>query len=170
MVFSIKPCQFCGESFTPQARTQKYCSLSHACLSRITLREPGKCWEWIGTIDKNGYGKVQFLKTEYRAHRAMWQLTNGDIPGGLRVCHHCDNPTCCNPSHLFLGTDKDNHADCKAKGRNVKGTKHGRSKLTEKDVLEIRASSDTQTELARQYGVTQSQIWSICHHHTWRHV
>lgn len=72
------------------------------------------CWPWMGGRHKFGYGNVEH---DVRAHRLAWELANGPIPAGLHVLHRCDNPPCCNARHLFIGTDADNVADMRAKGR-----------------------------------------------------
>lgn len=72
------------------------------------------CWPWLGARDPKGYGQAG---KRWRAHRVAMFLTNGPIPPGMFVCHHCDNPPCCNPAHLFIGTVTDNMRDCAAKGR-----------------------------------------------------
>jgi hypothetical protein len=83
------------------------------------------CWEWQGYRHPNGYGRVSWLGKVQWAHRVVWQLCFGDIPDDLWVLHHCDNPPCCNPEHLFLGTPKDNTQDSIRKGRwNAKGLRN----------------------------------------------
>jgi hypothetical protein len=77
----------------------------------------GDCWEWTATIDKSGYGIVGMRPKNLKASRVAWMLTNGAIPDGLWVLHHCDNRRCVRPDHLFLGTNTDNQRDSVAKGR-----------------------------------------------------
>lgn len=98
------------------------------------------CWPWTGHKDKKGYGVFHPCRGRgQRAHRLMYGHAN-NVSLGPRdiVCHRCDNPSCVNPSHLFLGTHADNRADCVAKGRQAKGEKNGRSILTDAQVVEIR--------------------------------
>lgn len=85
------------------------------------------CWWWVGAKFSNGYGRFWASK-EYLAHRASWLLINGSVPKGLHVLHHCDNPSCVRPEHLFLGTQKDNMIDMRIKGR---GDKHHYRKMRE---------------------------------------
>lgn len=86
----------------------------------VEKRGSDECWPFRGQLDKDGYGQFQ-LKTRRRAHRLVWEFVNGPIPAGMFACHHCDNPQCCNPAHLFVGTAADNAHDRDAKGRIARG-------------------------------------------------
>ena len=103
-----------------------------------------------------------------------WELANGrSVPDGLFICHRCDNPPCCNPAHLFLGTQTDNDRDRDSKGRNIRGDRHPDSKLTSVAVREIRrraAAGERQADLAREYGVTSTTLCQVVKRQTWKHV
>ncbi len=125
------------------------------------------CWKWIGCIGQDGYGKIRIGNRHMRAHRVVWELTQGEILDGLCVCHRCDNPPCVNPAHLFLGTNIDNVRDREKKDRNnhVVGESHPQHKLTDVQVDEIRTryanGGITMQALADQFGVGLAQIWRI---------
>lgn len=139
---------------------------------------PDDCWLWQGArYAPNGYGKLvqRNPSKEHRAHRLSYEIHNGAIPAGLEICHHCDNPPCCNPAHLFLGTHADNMHDMIVKGRRTcaHGKQHPRAKLRDDDVRVIRllnASGISQTALGAQYGIPQSAVSSIIRGKTWKHV
>ena len=126
------------------------------------------CWEWQGCShagSKNspnhklayGYYKTQ-AKKMWAAHRLAWTLVNGDIPLGLCVLHRCDNPICCNPSHLWLGTRADNMRDKYEKGREGE---RGRNQLTKEQIIRVLDESGTISEIARRYGVSYATIYGI---------
>jgi len=108
-----------------------------------------------------------------RTHRLAWMLEHGKIPSGLCVCHHCDNPSCVNPSHLFVGTHADNAHDRDSKGRRQppRGAKHGRARLTRENIQEIRALYATgeylQRELGEQFGVSRGYVSQIVGREAW---
>ncbi len=135
---------------------------------------PDGCWLWTAYCHPNGYGQFHFMRRRRPAHRISWMLVKGPIPKGLFVCHHCDNPPCVNPAHLFLGTSADNQRDSSNKGRMHLGEADGNSKLTKEEVLEIReeyAHGDMlQRELAKAYGVTPTQIGNIVKRKFWKHI
>lgn len=92
-------------------------------LNKYIKIENNGCWNWIGWKDRKGYGQAHFQSKRFFSHRLSWIFYKGEIPIGLYVCHKCDNPSCCNPDHLFLGTQKDNIQDMMKKGRgNIKGS------------------------------------------------
>jgi len=125
------------------------------------------CWEWTGSRNQAGYGVVRMTDSSFPAHRVSYELFIGPIPEGWCVCHRCDNPPCCNPNHLFVGTKDDNNQDKVAKGRND-------ATLTAEDVTKIRnlyANGDVlQRELAQTFGVSRSNITMIISRKTWRHI
>lgn len=134
------------------------------------------CWVWTGGHGR-GYGVLQVgtwnnPRTEL-AHRVSWQLAYGEIPSGLDVLHHCDNPTCVRPSHLFLGTDADNHSDKARKGRAPHGERHMNAKVSQAQVDEMRAryaaGGVSQRALAAEYGLAQQSICDILRRKNWPH-
>lgn len=136
---------------------------------------PNACWEWTGSkLKTGGYGQAYFSGS-WRAHRLAFFLTHGFKPEA--VCHHCDNPPCCNPAHLFAGTKAINTYDMIAKGRHNTGPKrYGEqtsfAKLTSDQVREIkrRLVTDKQEVIAKQYSVKPSTISAIATGRTWSHI
>ena len=131
----------------------------------------GSCWLWTASRNRLGYGQI-FIRGKSllgMAHRVSWELANGPIPEGLLVCHHCDNPPCVNPDHLFLGTDRDNARDAIRKGR----MKHGRpttAKLTDASAAAIHvalAIGTSKAELARRFSVSETLIYNIATGRAW---
>ena len=117
----------------------------------------GACWAWRGPRNRQGYGALWFHGVQWRAHRLAWHLTNGDIPTGLDVLHHCDNPGCVRPAHLFLGTDKQNAIDREQKGRGYRRMKLDPIALVH--IVAARQAGVSGVKLARFYGVTHRTIY-----------
>lgn len=147
-----------------------------------------RCWMWIGATNKSGYGVTSVDWKQMFAHRLAWIYTNGSIPDGLCVCHHCDEPSCCRPDHFFLGTNKDNSDNMTDKKRQSygekhsvavmpnrpRGDKHYCAKLTDEQVIEMRKLySETKIpirELASKFGIGYRSASKIVAGHTWAHL
>lgn len=170
-------------------------STPHDFWKHVDRSDLSGCWPWMTSVNEAGYGRVRYHQKEWKSSRLAWFLTYGD-PGEMFVCHHCDNPVCCNPSHLFLGTQKDNMKDSAEKGRHprnrtgylpsgdqhhsklrpevvARGERNGAAVLTEEKVREIRRKRKegvTLRALAGEYGVSRGAIVFITTYKTWRHV
>ena len=144
-------------------------------LSKVVRIPFSGCWIFMGAANDFGYGVVgtggRGMPND-RAHRITYKHFHGEIPGGMFVCHECDVPSCCNPDHLFLGTNQDNVDDMVKKGRNSKpprnlhvvGSVHPGSKLTEAQAVEIRLMhlrGIKQKDIATQYGMAHQTISKI---------
>jgi hypothetical protein len=148
----------------------------------------GDCWEYCGHRDPQGYGTFKFNYRTWRASRVAYFIHYGIDPAEQEVCHHCDNPPCVNPAHLFLGTRLDNARDAVRKGRTPTGKRNGRythpetiargervntAQLTEADVRNILVALEGGAglmELGRKYGVCKQAIYCIREGRTWKHI
>lgn len=156
----------------------KNCTLAERFWPKVDRSAgPDACWPWTGSTG-SGYGRIRVGKMA-NAHRIAWELTNGPIPEGegyhgTCVCHRCDNMLCCNPSHLFLGTNADNAADRERKGRTRipanKGEQNPAAKLTVQDVLAVRAADGTQLAIATRFGISPKQVRNIKSGRSWGRV
>ncbi len=136
---------------------------------------PDACWPWTRGCATGGYGLFCIASKDHRTHRISYYLNSGPFPADLYVCHHCDNPTCVNPSHLFLGTNDDNMRDMVAKGRQnrQRGELCGTSKLVTMDVFALlRRYGDGETikSIASSFGISRSQVIRIVNQERWAHV
>jgi len=135
-----------------------------------------RCWLWTARIHPSGYGTKNWNGRKDQAHRVSWMINYGAIPDGLWVLHKCDNPTCVNPEHLFLGTRQDNIDDMVAKGRraDTHGENHPQHKIDSRQVQEIRKryalGGVTQKALGREYGVNDRQISQIINYRVWKNI
>jgi len=150
--------------------------------SKVDRRDENSCWEWTRGKVKEGYGRFKLNGKQVSAHRLAYSLTYGEAPSGLYVCHRCDNRSCCNPSHLFLGTNQDNQLDCVAKGRSAvhrlisidrRGINNGRAKLTEDQVCGIMARylmGISQRQISREYNISSGRVSDIVNLKKWSHL
>ena len=140
------------------------------------VNKTAACWLWTAATTSDGYGLFRLTNgvTMKLAHRVSWLLTFGAMPT-QNVLHTCDTPACVNPAHLFLGTQSDNMTDCSRKGRlnSARGKRGRRAKLTEADVIAIRArrrAGELRGTLAREFSVREGSIYLICAGKTWKHL
>lgn len=148
--------------------------------TQVKRGKPDECWPWIGFTNKKGYGQFHDGKGKKRfterAHRYAWKVSKGRIPKGKNVLHECDNPPCCNPRHLWTGTQLDNMRDMAAKGRRVNqiGSKHGRAKLNERAVASLRrrqaAGKISYSWIMKKYGLSKRTVAMMIKRLTWKHV
>lgn len=158
--------------------------------SKVDKKEEGNlCWVWRGSKSKEGYGVFYLDKKIWVATRALYVLNYGIDPGDLYVCHKCDNPSCCNPGHLFLGTNSENLIDMRSKDRQAKGETHGtktkvgkykngscsgRAKLCPEQVIEIRRLHKEEhisyRGLSEMYSMNKSSLHQLIKKITWAHI
>ena len=206
---TIRHCLYCGSEFeSPPSSPRKYCSMAHANLDRgkvsmqrfwdsVDKRGADECWPWLRGRNRRGYGQARTPSGKWTsAPRVAWELTHGPIPEGLFTCHTCDNPPCCNPAHLWLGSAAENQTDMATKGRaparrqpevyrelgqrlaglhrQLSGEAHHKATVTEADVREIRrlyaAGGVTYRELAQTYNTSITVIYGIVKRRSWRTV
>lgn len=139
---------------------------------RVVASDEDSCWLWVGAY-ANAYGQMpNGRRPTFYAHRASFLIHVGPIPEGMEVCHSCDNPSCVNPNHLFVGTHADNMRDMKEKGKR-RGALQARAKLTDADIpriREMRSQGYRQEEIARHFGMSRTGIANILQGRTWTHV
>lgn len=196
-------CEVCGKAFyVGQARMRQaakngkriaFCS--NACYGEATRgvpKGPGvqerfwskvdrgsddECWPWTAATHPDGYGQFGFEGIVQNAHRVAYVLAHGEFDRSLEIRHSCDNPPCCNPGHLLVGTHTDNMRDMAERGRGVypdgRGEANGMAKLSNEQVRAIRvarAGGETIASIAVQYGVSRSAISLILSGQTWSSV
>lgn len=161
----------------PKLTLRRFLADKHKQDKRFWFRfnKTGSCWLWTASVrGSNNYGAFSIGYKSYPAHRISWIIHFGKIPKGMCVCHHCDNPLCVNPNHLFLGTNRDNINDKCDKGRCPKGENNSAHKLTEDQVLQIRDYYKNRLfnmyQLADIFGVSRPQIGHIINRLHWKHI
>lgn len=175
-------CLRCSSGFLAIASTsQQFCSRRCANTRPIEDRfwlkvdQSGggdACWPWTGKRRGNGYG-VLWDGGEKPTHRVAYELTIGPIPEGLVIRHKCDNPPCCNPRHLEIGTVAENNRDTAERGRSTMGEKNARAVLTNDEVREIRmlrAGGTTLAVIAQRFGIGVMTVSHIVRRNTWKHI
>jgi hypothetical protein len=138
---------------------------------RVDRGAPDECWPWLGKTSP--YGTIRERKESTLAHRMAYELANGPIPASAVVRHTCDNPPCCNPAHLLVGTHADNSHDAVVRGRTARGERVASSRLKAVQVIEIRRlrrEGWTQVELAERFNVGRMAIRGVISGKTWQHV
>lgn len=133
------------------------------------------CWNWAKGKDKDGYGKFSHKEAPNdRAHRFSYSTFVGEIPKGMHICHRCDNPSCVNPTHLFLGTNRENTLDRVIKRRSACGEGGGNVKLINEQVSAIfdmhQKLGYSKKKIARLFGITDGNVEWILSGHTWKHL
>jgi hypothetical protein len=131
------------------------------------------CWEWIGGGLPKGYGQIRVRHNSYQSHRFSYSITHGNIPKDLQVLHMCDNPPCCNPWHLFLGTNLDNRQDMVDKVRQARGSLNGMAVLNEDLVLDIKnllSQGVTCKEISEDFALKYNTVHAIKQGRNWRHI
>lgn len=137
--------------------------------SKVSRQSDAACWPWTAA-KCHGYGHFRMPEGHYKAHRIAYLLSHGPIAAGKLVCHACDNPGCCNPSHLWVGTAADNAKDREAKGRGAMAN----ATLTYREVEEIRRiyamGHSSYTRLSRRFSISRYTIRDIVKRWTWTKV
>ncbi len=143
-------------------------------LSRLSrAAETGTCINFTGYLNEDGYGRFHLDGKKELSHRASWRIFRGEIPEDRQVLHECDNPSCVNPNHLFLGTHDDNMKDMAKKGRGdgAKGISHHFAKLNPEKAFEIRwyaAMGRKHKDIAAEYGITRSLVGCVTRCEIWK--
>lgn len=141
-------------------------------LSKTQVISTG-CIEWTRAKDYQGYGVATFNSKSIRAHRLSYMIFVGNIPPNMYVLHRCDNPSCVNAKHLFLGTNKENMRDKVLKGRQANGEKNGNSRMKEEEILQIRKlylSGVSMKEISKKFNSNVSQVHKIIRRKLWGHI
>lgn len=190
-----KECANCGEKFYRDKRNTyeywrkaKYCSRNCAGAAigkhkvaarksfpdyfwaRVEKKGPDECWPWTGPTDRDGYGTFIYGGVNFRANRALLLLFGREAKRGEHAAHMCGNPWCCNPDHVIACSPAENISHKKIHGTENEGERNHFSRLTESQVLLIRADTRSQAEIASDYGVSAGHVVAIQRRKAWKHV
>ena len=160
-------CSACLVRAPANAKRHRYMTPTERLWAEVERGAVDACWEWRGKKTSFGYGSLCHLGKKDGAHRVAFMLSVGPIPDGMFVCHRCDNPPCCNPAHLFLGTVQDNTADMDRKGRRRTGCP---SDLTADQVIAIWNSQGTASSVGEKHGLSAGAVKSIWQGRSWAKV
>lgn len=145
--------------------------------AKINRRGPDECWPWTGPLSPKGDGRPRVSSggKQWLASRLLYTIVHGPLPRGLGICHHCDNPSCMNMRHWFVGTQRENVADMQRKGRRARiiGTRNPLAKMTDSLVAEMRArhaAGESMSALARWAGVSRITASMVIRRKSWSHV
>jgi len=155
-------------------KTYKKRSIEERFWEKVNVKGDDECWEWQACKLPKGYGQFEINYKVKQSHRVSWELHFGEIPNGLHVLHHCDNPSCVNPKHLFLGTNQDNRDDMVKKNRQAKGEQLPHTILSKDEVLKIRKLYDAKeysmVELGEMFNTSTGNIKLIINRINWKHI
>jgi hypothetical protein len=154
--------------------------------AKVAVAGGDECWPWVGTCELAGYGVMWRSggrggepRKVWKAHRLSWEIHHGPIPAGRNVLHHCDNPPCVNPAHLYVGSRADNARDRaerrRGKEHRQQGASNDNAKLTDDLVRQIivelqRLPRRPQSDIAREFGISQPQVSRIMRRENWTHL
>jgi hypothetical protein len=138
--------------------------------SKVAIKGTNECWLWKEHVDKDGYPPFRLRGHRHKAARIALYIVTGVDPWPLLACHKCNNPTCCNPAHLYAGTQSQNLQQAISEGRAFIGDHNGRAKLTRADVAAIRASKRPYAELANLFNVSAATIESVHNRRSWKNI
>jgi hypothetical protein len=148
-------------------------STEHRFSTSYEVNPVSGCWEWLGACNSKGYGRMWLKPRVVQAHRYSLATYTGKALRKMSALHHCDNPRCVNPEHLFAGTQRDNVVDCYRKGRKLRAGKHPNARLEPGDIpviKQLRANGFTYRAIAARYSMSVAAIYKICIDRAWTHI